>query len=55
MYVCMYVYIYIYVHRQGYTYIYIYTHVCVVALIAQWLGCQPHEAEVLGSILTTSN
>ena len=25
-----------------------------MALIAQWLGCQPQEAEVLGSILTTS-
>ena len=31
------------------------TQTCIVALIAQWLGCQPHEAEVLGSILTTSN
>ena len=38
-----------------YIYIYIYSYIYVVALIAQWLGCQPHEAEVLGSILTTSN
>ena len=45
--VCMYIYVYIY--------IYIYTYFSPVALIAQWLGCQPHEAEVLGSILTTSN
>ena len=34
--------------------LYIYIHMHVVALIAQWLGCQPQEAEVLGSILTTS-
>ena len=27
----------------------------LVALMAQWLGCQPQEAEVLGSILTTRN
>ena len=37
-----------------YIYIYIYIYVYKVALIAQWLGCQPQEAEVLGSILTTS-
>ena len=43
-----------------YIYIYTYMYICMykqllVALIAQWLGCQPQEAEVLGSILTTSN
>ena len=35
--------------------IYIYIYIEGVALIAQWLGCQPQEAEVLSSILTTSN
>ena len=34
---------------------YTYTYIYIVALIAQLLGCQPHEAEVLGLILTTSN
>ena len=38
-----------------YIYIYTHIHISIVALIAQWLGCQPQEAEVLGSILTTSN
>ena len=38
-----------------YAYIHIYIYIYIVALIAQWLGCQPQEAEVLGSILTTSN
>ena len=45
----LYIYIYMYI------FICIYIYICKVALIAQWLGCQPHEAEVLGSILTTSN
>ena len=30
-------------------------YVCIMALIAQWLDGMDHEAEVLGSILTTSN
>ena len=40
-----------------YVYTYVYTHALslLAALIAQWLGCQPQEAEVPGSILTTSN
>ena len=38
-----------------YIHIHIYIYIYIVALIAQWLGCQPQEAEVLGSILTTSN
>ena len=29
--------------------------ILVMALIAQWLGCQPQETEVLGSIPTTTN
>ena len=37
----------------SYMCIYIYIYM-LVALIAQWLWCQPHEAEVLSSTLTTS-
>ena len=42
----------VYIHLSLYTlslYMHIYTYTHIVALIAQWLGCQPHEAEVLGS------
>ena len=54
------------IYLSLYIYIYIHIHFILdihhmiqgdaeVALVAQWLGCQPQEAEVLGSILTTSN
>ena len=36
-------------------YIYIYIYIYIMALIAQWLERAAKEAEVLGSILTTSN
>ena len=37
------------------TYVYIYIYIHTMALIAQWLEGMDQEAEVLDSILTTSN
>ena len=58
--ICVHIYIYIYIYIRARAHgelLCIHKHymLCIVALIAQWFGCQPQEAEVLGSILTTSN
>ena len=52
MYIHVCIYIYVYMDMDSCI---VYTYIYIVALTAQWLGCQPQEAEVLGSILTTSN
>ena len=36
-------------------YMHIYIYIYITALIAQWLEGMDEDAEVLGSILTTSN